>query len=970
MPREGSTTRTSKTSRLRVLAALVALLFAGALPAHAQSQAINGTIEGAVTDSSGGILPGVTVTVTNTDTGTTRVVVTNERGFFRAPLLPLGTYTVRAELEGFKAFEQVGIGLSAGQAAVINVQLGVGALSETVSVTAEAPIVDPGKINQGRTLTEKEIKELPLTSRNPYNFALLQPGVVGFETQEFGVPRITANGALLRVNYQIDGNDNTQKDRAGLRQMPMSEVMIREVKVITTGYAPEFGQTMGLIYNAITPSGTNKVKGQGSYRFQRDAFASKPFFFPAGREKPPTDVNLFTVDLGGPIVKDKTHFFAGFERTKRDFSGGRIITITPANQTALGLSEPAYMPAVGDTKFFIGKVEHQLGQGSRLTARYIFFDNAISNNVGGGTTSVQRATDFSDRQHSLATQLVSTFGSNLLNELRVQYATRDQGRVPGSQAGTGPAINISGVASFGGPIAGSSDAGFAFTQKIFQVIDNFTYIAGDHALKVGFSVQDVKDTRTATSSQLYTFSSVANYLAARSGANPFAYSSFAQYFGEPDLKYDTRMFALFAQDDWRVSRDVKLLYGLRYDVYQPPDAPASAPIVSSRDFKRDKNNIQPRVGLVWNLTADQRTVVRANSGLMYDQPLNAIYELALQNDGTNARASATFSPTTAGAPAFPNVFTSGSGAQPNTASTVDPDFVISRNWQNNVQLERAIGQSYAVAIGFSYVKSWDLPVITNINLTNPTGTLADGRPIFSTAVSAATRVDPRYNVINAVQSIGEGTYKAFTAQVTRRFSKGFQFDFAYTLGKSEDNAPLTSGLSVQGDAGRSDMTRLDFDKGPNILDQRHTFVGSIVAQPEFDVDGALGAIVNHNQFGFAIQLASGIPVNVRSNRELNNDSTSSDRPIGVSRNSLNLPARKNVDFRYSRKFPVRGTIDVQFTAEVKNLFNTVQWSGVNSTVTTDTAGNPTVTIPSEGKGFPATGGYEQRQLQLGFRITF
>ena len=139
----------------------------------------------------------------------------------------------------------------------------------TVTVTADAPIVDLGKIEQGRTLSEQEIKTLPLTSRNPYNFALLQPGVVGFETNEFGVPRITANGALLRVNYQVDGSNNTQKDRAGLRQMPMSEVMIREVKVVTSGYAPEFGQTMGLVYNAITPSGTNTFKGQGSYRLQR-----------------------------------------------------------------------------------------------------------------------------------------------------------------------------------------------------------------------------------------------------------------------------------------------------------------------------------------------------------------------------------------------------------------------------------------------------------------------------------------------------------------------------------------------------------------------------------------------------------------------------------------------------------------------------------------------------------------------------
>jgi hypothetical protein len=584
---------------------------------------------------------------------------------------------------------------------------------------------------------------------------------------------------------------------------------------------------------------------------------------------------------------------------------------------------------------------------------------------------VQRGTDFKDRQHSVAAQLVSTFGANVLNELRVQYAGRNQSRVPGADAGTGPAIAVSGAANFGGPVATAADAGFGFTQNIFQVIDNFTFIRGDHAVKVGFSLQNVQDTRTIPQSQQYTFSSVANYLAAKSGANPFAYSTFTQYFGAPGLEYDTRMFAVFAQDDWRVSPRVKLLYGLRYDLALPPEADGNAPVVASRAFTRDKDNLQPRVGLVWNVTNDQRSVFRANSGLMYDQPLNAIYEQALQNNGTNARASATFSPTTAGAPAFPAVLSAGSGAQPNAVATVDPDFRTARSWQNNVQFERAVGSGYAIGIGASYVKFWNLPVITNINPINPTGMLSDGRPIFSTAVSAATRQDPRYNVINMVQAIGDGDHKAMTLQVTRRFSKGFQFDLAYTLGKSTDNAPLTGTLSVQGDTGgRSDMTRLDFDRGPNILDQRHTFSGSIVAQPAFNLDGVLGAILNHNQFGIALQFASGIPVNVRSNRELNNDATGSDRPVGVSRNSLSLPARKNVDMRYSRKFPVRGTVELQFTAEVKNLFNTVQWAGVNSVVTTETLGVPLSAIPSSGDGFPATSGYEQRQLQLGIRIIF
>jgi len=237
---------------------LVCALAAG--PAFAQSQAANGAIEGTVTDSSGAVLPGVTITITNLGTGTERVVATNEKGLYRAPLLPLGTYKVVGELQGFKRFEQSGITLSVGQTAVVNATLPVGAVSESVTVIANSPLLDPARIDIGHTMTDLEVHNLPLVARNPYNFALAQPGVTGIGNVEFGVPRLAANGAAMRINYQIDGNTNTEKDRAGLRLLPMSEVMIQEVKVVTTGFAPEFGQTMGMVFNAVTPSGTNSFR--------------------------------------------------------------------------------------------------------------------------------------------------------------------------------------------------------------------------------------------------------------------------------------------------------------------------------------------------------------------------------------------------------------------------------------------------------------------------------------------------------------------------------------------------------------------------------------------------------------------------------------------------------------------------------------------------------------------------------------
>src|SRR4051812_25511618 len=326
-----------------VLSALLSLSLTA--PAFAQSQGANGAIEGIVSDSSGGVLPGVTVTITNVDTGTERSVVSNEKGLYRAPLLPLGKYRVVAELQGFKKFEGTDIQLSVGQTATVNATLSVGTVSETITVSSsDIAALDIARIDIGHTMSDLEVHNLPLVARNPYNFALVQPGVTGIENVEFGVPRLAANGAAMRINYMVDGNTNTEKDRAGLRLLPISEVMIQEVKVVTTGFAPEFGQTMGMVYNAVTPSGTNTFKGEASYLFRRNAFSAFPFFFGCGSTTPAancppttsasvlpaTRVDTGTADVGGPIVKNKLFFYGGWERTRRDLSSTKPITVSPA----------------------------------------------------------------------------------------------------------------------------------------------------------------------------------------------------------------------------------------------------------------------------------------------------------------------------------------------------------------------------------------------------------------------------------------------------------------------------------------------------------------------------------------------------------------------------------------------------------------------------------------------------------------
>jgi hypothetical protein len=975
-----------------ILSALLSLSLTA--PAFAQSQGANGAIEGTVSDSSGGVLPGVTVTISNVDTGSERSVVTNEKGLYRAPLLPLGKYRVVAELQGFKKAEQKDIQLSVGQTAVVNATLSVGTVSETITVSgSDIPALDVARIDIGHTMSDLEVHNLPLVARNPYNFALVQPGVTGIENVEFGVPRLAANGAAMRINYMVDGNTNTEKDRAGLRLLPMSEVMIQEVKVVTTGFAPEFGQTMGMVYNAVTPSGTNTFKGEASYLFRRNAFSAFPFFFGCGSTTvaancppvasdavlPATKVDTGTADLGGPLMKNKMFFYLGWEQTRRDLSSGSLVTVSPAIVSQLSLKpQPDAVPNVQTAKFFIAKSDYQLNGANRATVRWLRFHNDAPYNSGGGINTLERATNFLDAMDSIAGQLVTTVGSSKLNEFRTQFAHRHQSSVANSDSGTGASVAITGVIGFGAPLSatGQGNAGFDFKQNITQVIDNFTYIRSAHSYKFGLDWQHIYDERTNAPQFLYTFPSVAAYLSTKAGTTPLGYSTMTETTGNLAFNMATDVASFFVQDDWQIAPSVKILYGVRYDVYKYPAGLPDAPIATSQSFAIDKNNFGPRLGVAWSV--DPKTVVRASTGIMYDQPILGGYEQAIAFSAAPSKStqytfngSAATSGATAGAPAFPALASTGTAVIPPTLWTVDPNFVVAHTWQANAQIERALGRDFTASLGVMYAKGSALPVVTDVNVINPIGALADGRPIYSTAVSPATRVDPRFNHVNEVQALGESAFKSMTVQMNKRFGKGLSFNLQYSFGKGLDNTPLLTQLTVQAEAGRTDPSNLDRDLGPNPLDMRHSFNGNVVyTTTNGSSNPVVRALLNGNEIGVLLQLNSGLPLNIAGNRDLNGDGVVNDRPLGISRNSLYLPARKNVDMRYTRTVPLHRSIRAEIIMELKNVFNTVQMAGITTTQTVDALGNPTTPIPTDPYQFVNPSGYEQRKFQLGFKVRF
>ncbi len=974
--------------KLLIRAIAVSLFLAVSLPsAVAQSQALNGQIEGTVVDQNNAAVPYASLTVTNIETGATRIVTADESGVYRVPLLPLGTYRLTAAAANFKRLVRAGITLATGQIATVDLQLQAGEIQEVVTVSADTSVADAGKTDLGRVMNTREVQNLPLISRNPYNFALLQANVTGRPSRGFANPSINANGYLRRVNFQLDGNTNTQGDRGAIRFMLISETYVSEVQLLTNGFAAEFGNTPGLVMNIVTPSGTNALHGAVSYRLRRPSFYSRPFFYPTSVELPDNKTDNFTAAVGGPIIKDRWHFYFGYENGTRDDKAAavRLLTIRETDKAQLiaaGLPAAIFPPAIPSLErgpFYIFRTDLQLNDKNRLTMRFNHSDLLSQNFIQGGLNTLERSVDTTSVDYGLAVQL-ATYTPRILNEFRFQYAQRSSGNKRNEGSGTGPSIVITGVANFGSP--NSADTIFP-TRRITQMQDNLTRTTGTHVGKFGGGFNFYNQTERSPIFSQYTFPSIAAYIAARHGMNPRSYTSYVETFGEPNISYTASFWNFFAQDDWKLTRRLKINFGVRYDLYQIPKADSTSPFPASQRFKVDKNNFAPRVGVVYALREGSRpTILRAGAGIYYDQPLLAMYQRALQNNGNPRIFNFSFTSTSNNAPAFPNTF---SGSLPAGAilpaqniDTIAPDFENMYALHANIQLEQAITANLSFTVGYIHSGGRHLPVYRNINLINPTGFLADGRGVFTPTISAATRRDPRFNIIQMVESVGVSRYDAMTVQLTQRFSRGLQFSANYTLSQATDDAPeqnTTTG-NIQGLV-LSDPYNRRLDQGNSFADQRHTFVLSLVARPQFDLPNKrLRYLFNHNQLGIIATANSGERFNIVSNLDLNRDGifgtgiTNSDRPVGIKRNSGTTPPQYNVDLRSSRFFNFTERYKLEVFGELQNLFNTnsiVQFNNV--TVTTNANGELTGVLPDFRARNQSTS-QDSRQFQLGIKFIF
>lgn len=892
--------------------------------AHAQSNAIDAAIEGYVRDASGGAIGRAAITARNTSTNVQTETLTNADGYFRFPLLQVGEYRLTAQAEGFKALAKPGFPLVAGQNVRVDFDMQVGAKTETVEVTAETSVelADTGLSAVEGLVSRKEVEDLPIVSRNIYNYQLLAPGVQGLSSPTFGTTQF-AFGGNERSSWNLDGLDNTQ--RASSRQIRMvitTPEAVEEVQVLSSGYSAEFGRAAGGQVNVILKSGTNQYHGSELFLYRPTDWQARPSL---AAINPPLHWWDEAVTFGGPILKDRLFFFTQFEHNP--YTRPNALTILPANATALNLpADQQTIAPFGETyDTYVGKLNYRINDRNNGYVRYARFTNHQPN-AASGLTIPDRGTNFDDHMNGGAVQLASSPSANLLNELRYGAIERTQANYPvGKPNPYTAAVNITGVANIGyNPLAGTYT-----TELANQVVDNVTWTHGRSTWKTGIDFQRTNFDILKARNLAYTFGGLSAASPARGAVSAlnqylytvqgltdpatsklYTYSTFAEDGGNPYLNISFQFFNWFVQDEFRVNQRLTINVGVRYEKILFPGLDPNAPYPLSRKIDGDSKDLAPRVSFNWRATNDSKTVVRGAFGTYYDVPGLSIFYTAAQVNGDRF-LSYQVAGTDPRAPVFPTVPSLSDTAlvvKPNI-NAFAPGYKNTYQIQSNLQVQRELPAKLVLTVGYNYAAQRHGIYSENINLGAPVSYLADGRPVFG---SAALHPNQSFNQINLIESGANTNYNAMFLHLQKRLSAGLLFQGSYTWSHALANN-IGEGGAI------TDPTNLQRDYGPADNDLRHYFVGQWLYEPTFKTPGAKW--INGLELSSMIFSNSGYPVNTVSGIDLNNDGNNNDRPLFRGRNDLTGPGLIQIDARLQRTFAIRERYRLVGLFEAENALN-------------------------------------------------
>lgn len=959
--------------RGRAFAGLAIILaFPALAPQAANAQTSRGTISGIVTDASGAAIPNASVTLTG---NISRSAVTNDAGLYRFDAVEPGEYSIEIAASGFKRAQKLNVVSAGGQVTSVDAQLEVGETSTVVEVTDtvgavlqyEAPV-------RGGNFAGVQNTQLPLPLRNPTSLTILLPGVAsnrygfGGGTGAAGqtYSNFVVNGGRGRSNnFMIDGTENNDISVGGQGLRITNPEAVQEVSVQTGNFDAEFGRAGGAVVNVITKGGTNEVHGSLNYLIDStidDALTNTQALSPEakrrGRVLPGTD-QYYGGTIGGPIARNRTFYFGSYQEQRQNSQNqNNLITLTGQGRStlrslfpqgasanvdtyldytkdaiatsqpfdvALGAGRPSvqfgtaivpYANTMRDRQV-LGRVDHKLNETNFLMGRYVIQDK--SQPVGGASNFFPGfATSGPERVQSAAATYTRIFSPTVTNEARVSY-NRLLFDFPSDTENplgrTLPRYTIAGITAIGlqtnipqGRIANN-----------YSLQNTSTFIRGRHTFRAGFDLLEQRSRQAApqrsrgevTFNASTGFTGFANFVDDFGGSGGGTQRDFGSAIYYPELFRQ----AYFFTDRWRVTNDLTLSLGIRYEDFGLPmnslkkpafsglfnidtttwDGPYSQP----NRVNRDGNNFSPSAGVAYSPSArggwlgtlfgDKKSVIRTGYQVGYDSFFN--------NIASNAVAS------------VPNLIAT---SNPSVVSTVQPRGLAnaskalptqSRNplpVDGQTLMDQNLRNPYYQRWSFGIQRELPANLLAEVSYVGSKGTKLfineDRNPI----VPASLRIQPsgvtppyatqgRYDNLQGARltrtNAGSSSYNSMQMQLTRRFKSGFIAGASYTWSKTIDNGSEVFGVAATGLSQQSAVPWVfgggAFERALSFFDRPHRFTLSYVYQLPFykDQRGFIGHLAGGWQLSGILLFESGVPFNITNGQDADGLGGALDRPL-------------------------------------------------------------------------------------------
>jgi len=866
----------------------------------------NATLQGRVIDQNGAVVHGAKITARHDKTGVERTGESDDHGNYQIAALVVGTYRIDVRAEGFRTAVLEGLSVEVARVVVQDFRLEVGDITQTISITPEARLIESATVSVGQVIDQRTVQELPLNGRHFIDLGLLVPGSVtppqngNLSPPARGQGSFALNTAGNRedtINYQVNGiNLNDQINNIITFLPPISS--IQEFKVDNSTFSAEYGRNSGAIVNIATRRGGNQIHGELLEYFRNDALDARNFFNFTSDRPPPFKRNQFGGSIGGPILlpnfgeggsplsyngKNRTFFFFSYEGL-RQRQGVDVNTLILSDVQRASVTDPVIKKLVDlipRTNFtdssgasrFVGSapvavvvdqwavdISHQFNDSDEVHGYYAVQKDDRNEPTALGNT----IPGFGDIRRGLRQILTLNwthiFTPNTVNEARFGFNRISFTGLAGAdlnpadfgirngvdQLGALPQINVAGGLNFGGPTQLPQGRG----DTSFVASDTLSQLHGRHSIKLGGEFRRFYNNGLVFDSGTFQFPSVAAFVAGNA-------NSFSIALGDRSTSIAQGALDFFALDSFKWGRNLTLELGLRYEWNMSPTErfnrfyvfdPTRVELVNvGRDidqvYKTNAQNFQPRVGVAWDPFKDGKTSVRAAYAIMTEQPL------------VNAVSNTAANPPNATPLSFSGTIRLNNAIDLARASgislvTVDHNYENSYVQSWNLNIQREIVPDLAVMVGYFGSKGTHLRISRNINQP-----LNGVRPFPRLSVSSPVLPGAALGNITQVEGTSNSSYNALWATITHRFSRGLQFNASYTWSKSIDYNSLSSPPQVITVQNSYDLRN---DRGLSDFDARHRAVVSGICDLPFKGN----RIKDGWQVAAIVQLQSGNPVNI------------------------------------------------------------------------------------------------------------